>query len=506
MTAVGNRPGRRRARSNLTRATLVGAVGAVGLGLATARFGTDGFALSLVLLVCMAAAGLRAPKVLLVATLVWLPMLGLVRRLVFSPSHNSQLDPLLLVAPVAVMLLLLAAVKHGALKEATSLTKAILLFDVLAVASFVNPIQGGPLVGLAGLLFVLVPTLWFWLGRGLVDDVTFRRIVAVVAVVGLFSAVYGLTQTLSGFPSFDQAWIDARAYTALRVGLTVRAFGPFVAASDYAIYLGVAFIVFVSVAIQRRARVLCAVCLVLLAWAIFLEGSHGIVVLLCGAVGAVIAGRRGVGWARAALAGAVVLTALLTLLGHLDAQKFSDPRTAALLQRQVTGLSDPFDVKKSTLPIHLDLFKLGISSGLSAPFGRGAGAVTIAGSKFGGASFGTEADPSNVTVALGFPGLAVYLYVSALSLSRGYRMLRTRRDLLSAVVVGTLLVTILQWFNGGNYGVSPLPWLMIGWLDRPLGDDAEEDAAVEDIGDEDLDGGVAPDDEADGFELAYPVL
>jgi hypothetical protein len=27
-------------------------------------------------------------------------------------------------------------------------------------------------------------------------------------------------------------------------------------------------------------------------------------------------------------------------------------------------------------------------------------------------------------------------------------------------------VTLLQWLNGGHYGVAFLPWLVLGWVER----------------------------------------
>jgi hypothetical protein len=35
------------------------------------------------------------------------------------------------------------------------------------------------------------------------------------------------------------------------------------------------------------------------------------------------------------------------------------------------------------------------------------------------------------------------------------------------IALGALIAVLLEWFNGGNYAVAFIPWLMLGWLDQP---------------------------------------
>jgi O-antigen ligase len=92
--------------------------------------------------------------------------------------------------------------------------------------------------------------------------------------------------------------------------------------------------------------------------------------------------------------------------------------------------------------------------------------VSLAATKFGGAAHATEADPSNMAVAAGIPGLAAYAVVAALVLTRAYRLAVTRRDPLSLIALAVVVITFLQWLNGGQYGVALLVWITIGWIDR----------------------------------------
>jgi hypothetical protein len=89
--------------------------------------------------------------------------------------------------------------------------------------------------------------------------------------------------------------------------------------------------------------------------------------------------------------------------------------------------------------------------------------------RLGGVGRSTEVDPSNVAVALGFPGLIAYVAALGLGLARAYKVARLRNDALAFIALGTLAATLFQWFNGGFYLVAFLSWLALGWVDRRAG-------------------------------------
>src|SRR5437588_2225772 len=153
-------------------------IGLVGLAvlssLVVGRLATEPFALRIAIVVAALpfAVGLAfsAPRALLLTLVWWLAALGLTRRLISTSSGNSKLDLLLLVEPLALAALLLQASKQGAWRHLSPLAKGVLALTLLSVVGALNPLQGSVLGGLAGLLFVLVPMLAFWLGRALEDD------------------------------------------------------------------------------------------------------------------------------------------------------------------------------------------------------------------------------------------------------------------------------------------------------------------------------------------------
>jgi hypothetical protein len=353
----------------------------------------------------------------------------------------------------------------------SGLAQTVLLLEVLILLSAANPAQGGLAVGLGGLLFVLVPTLGFWIGRGLVDDRTLGRLFLLVVALAVPVAVYGLVQTYGGFPSWDESWIQTSGYAALNVGDSIKPFGPFPSAAEYAFFLGIGLVLAVVLALHPvRARA-ALVAVPLLAVAIFLASGRGIVFATVGALALIAAARRRLPLAAAAVLAALAIVLVPSVVSRLVPSGDSG-QSSALVQHQITGLANPLDTHDSTALIHLSLIGDGIRSAVSAPAGIGVGAVTEAAGRFGANSHATEADPSNMAVALGLPGFAAYLVLLVLVVRRSYTLAVTRRDALSLGVLGLLLVTALQWFNGGQYTVALLIWLAIGWLDR-----AEPEAA-----------------------------
>jgi hypothetical protein len=120
----------------------------------------------------------------------------------------------------------------------------------------------------------------------------------------------------------------------------------------------------------------------------------------------------------------------------------------------------------STLRVHVDLVKDGLVSAYHEPLGLGVASVSLAGQRFASRVRVTEADPSNVAVALGIIGLVLYLVIVVEGFRRAFRVASRRRDPISLAAIGIMAVTFLAWLNGGEYAVAWLPWLALGWIDR----------------------------------------
>jgi hypothetical protein len=412
--------------------------------------------------------GLRSPRSLLYGLVVWLAALGLVRRLAAEFSPAPQSDPLLLVEAAAIGILLIVAAARGAFSNLTALAKAVLALSLLVVLGAVNPLGGSLSAGLGSLYLILIPMLAFWVGRSICDDRTLAMTLGLVALLAVAAGLYGLAQTFNGFPSWDAAWISNGGYEALNVGGATRAFGPFTSASEYAIFLGIGFVAWLAFGFRLVRLPFAVGAVALLATAIFFESSRGIVFTLVFAVALMVAARRRLPIAiSAALAVAALFAVPLVTrsLASSPSVTATGP-TSALAAHQIQGLSSPLGSGSSTLGAHFSLFKDGLRSAINNPVGLGIGTVTIAGSKYGAQTVGTEVDPSNAAVALGIPGLAAYLAVVGIAFFNAYSLAARRRDALAIAALGVLVITLLQWLNGGQYAVAFLVWLVLGWVDR----------------------------------------
>lgn len=420
----------------------------------------------------VAGIGLLAPSRLMYGLAIWLPALGLVRRIVDTAAASSSSlgglgDPLLLVEPVIMALLAALSIRGGRPESRSRLANAVLLLTVLTLVEVANPLQGSPLVGLGGLPFLLVPLLGFWVGRSLVDDFALRRILALVAVLAIPAAAYGLFQQIAGLPSWDQAWVKSSGYAALHVGNAIRAFGTFSASSDYATYLAVGAVIFVALTAKRKVAVLALTAALILAYAVFVDSSRGVVVLGVGALGVMFAARLHSGTWQALLGGACAIVLLTVVAGHFAGGSASSSSTdAALVRHQVEGLANPLNSNDSTLTLHFSEMVQGFRASITDPVGHGTGSVTIAASRYGGTSQGTEIDPSNMGVAFGLVGLIAYLVVAFSGLLAAYRVALRQPTWWALASLGLLVVTFLQWTNGGQYAVAWLPWLVLGWVDK----------------------------------------
>lgn len=418
--------------------------------------------------------GLRSPGLAVVLALAGLPFLGLARRmLILYDGWHSQ-DPLLLVAPVIALVIAV----RGRSGPGTRLSTLVAALLVVAALESVNPLGGSISAGMAGLLFVAAPLLWFFVGRDTVDSRLVWAVLSSVVAVGGFNALYGLDQTLRGFPLWDSDWLRAGGYAALNVGGSIRAFGTFSSAAEYGTYIGAASVICIVLGLHGKLRALLLV--PVLGAALFLEGSRGILLL------ALVASVAAVGLRTRRLVAATLVIAAVVGLGVVALHRYSGAAAAgaqqsgnALVEHQVGGLAHPLNPSQSTLRAHWDLFVNGLGSAIHQPLGLGTGATNLAGARFGGIASGTEIDVSNAFVSLGFVGGCLFVGVIVLTFRRAFLLYRERGDVLVLASCGVLLAALGQWLNGGYYALAPLVWLLVGWLEAQWttsADDAPSDA------------------------------
>ena len=410
------------------------------------------------------------PAIGTVACLVYLALIGGLRRWIIPIVGYSGNDPLLLVVPVVLIARAMTLRKQKGIHHSSRLTKLTLWLLGVMLLQACNPLQEEIAVGIGGIVFYVIPLLWFFVGRQYGTVGGTRLLLRTIVVIGILAASYGLYQTWFGFNAGETAWLNEmksrEGYQALNVGVT-RAFSFFTSASEYAAFLAVAFIVLWAAFLQGSWTSI--VPLPLLAVALFLESSRGIVVLTLFASSVIwaVQGRSRPVWiARGIVALVVGFCGLAWSVSQLEDQEF-DERIEPLIGHQMEGFSDPFG-EDSTATGHADRVQNGILYGITHPWGAGLGATTIAAGKFGSTDLGTEGDLSNLFVSLGIVGGVLYAAVIFMALKTALEFWRLTRHWISLSIVGILVVQIMNWLNTGQYSTVMLIWFLMGSMEGIL--------------------------------------
>jgi hypothetical protein len=459
-------------------ATLLGATGAayVAVTMPDAYRASLAVAIGLNLIVL----GMKWPRAAALATILFLPFLGLVRRLLIFETGWSANDPLVVVGPgVALFLFYRLYVLEERKLGTDLLSKLVLGLLALELVQLVNPLAGGGvLANLGGLIFLGVPLLWFFVGRAVGDARSVAFLVRASIVVAAIVALYGLFQTewAAGerLPSWDQEWFEVAGYAALKVAdsadanNTVRAFSTFPSNGEYSNYLAFALVFIFAIVLHRRSWPLLIVPLLLVA--VFYSGGRA-TMALAGMAIVVLTGmrtRNGVAATLVIVAGVASVFALASLLGpRLD--QAAGVSGDAIASRNVQGFLNPLDPSGSGVARWAN-FVGGIEDGFRNPAGRGTGASNAAGSKLSDSSKGTretDNDISDVFLSLGAVGGIAYIAIIVLVFRTVFRRYMRTSSWLLFAIMGALIVMFGNWLNGGMYALSALTWFLIGWATRP---------------------------------------
>jgi hypothetical protein len=432
-------------------------------------------ALAALLVVDLLAISLINPGVGVLLTLAFLIVMAMLRRVIDGLVGPTTYDPLLLIGPAVALLL---AVRLFAIERRQILTDrlsgTIVLLLALTVLEVFNP-ASGVLAGALGLLFLAAPLLWFFLGRELATARVLQITMGMVLAAACGSAAYGVFQTYVGLPPWDASWLAsteaAGQYAALNVGGVIRAWGPFASAAEYATMLGAGLAVAVSRVLHGRLLAIAAV--PFLGFALFIESSRAVFILVVLAIVVIVALRARSGRVAVAVLVFSVTVAVAgqqVLAANVSLATLSSGNP--LISHELGGLLLPFDPTQSTAGLHLTEIGQAFAGSLSQPLGVGTGATSLAAAHAGIASASSEFDISNAFTSLGLLGGLLYCGVVAMAFWRAGSAYRRRRTLVYAGALGLLIVCFGQWLNGGYYAMSSLVWFVIGACDREASDRA----------------------------------
>jgi hypothetical protein len=404
----------------------------------------------------------------ILATFGYLTILGDLRRWLLAFAEWSGADPLLVVGPAVAILLWGVAMTSDRAGIETPLSRWILLLMGIMIVQIFNPIQGGLLVGAAGAMFLLVPLLWYWVGKSFGSEALLRMLFFRLLVpLACLAALFGLYQVAFGYPEYQLEWYRVGGYTALGPSEEyLRPLSIFANLTEYAEYLGVAILALLVPLLRGRSSLGSVLLIALLFGALFLIGTRGPVLFLIitGSILWALLGRSVRVWvprlAIAILIGGVGLIYGLSQVAQVEGQgraQFNIRRQAELVPEGKEG---------GPISTHLNLIRIAGNRTMERPLGHGLGYVTLAAGRFGDEGFSSEKDFTDMFLALGIPGGIVYLIVLAYAtLLAIYYWMRTRSTV-GLIVIGLLLFSVFGWLQPGQYVMTPLVWFCVGSLDR----------------------------------------
>jgi hypothetical protein len=429
-------------------------------------------AVAVVAMLALFALAMTRLRLGILATFVFLILLGDLRRILLPVAEWSGKDPLLLVGPAFAVVTVGYTWASGNLSFDTPAAKCMLVLMGIMLLQVFNPRQGGLIVGVAGLMFQLVPLLWFWLGRAYGDRAFLHVLLfrAMLALSGL-AMVFGLYQSYFGYLPYQLDWFYTAGYGALgspETGLAPITF--FASGTEHAVFVNLGVVLLWSLVLLRKEWLALLPIPVFLT-ALLVTGTRGPVakiLLVMSGLWAVMGRSLSTWLLRGGLAVSIAALGLIwTLAGvtqQIDAPDHVERRLNRQAEEFVHGSGSAGG--RSSAVGHLKMMVWGYRSAFQQPLGKGLGAGTKAGKKFGDSGGSTETDLGDSFLALGIPGGVAYHILVGSLIVAAFRFWQQERSLVSMVLLGFMGITFFGWLRGGMYGVTPLLWFCLGAVDR----------------------------------------
>ena len=438
----------------------------LGLLLALVVIGHFRIALSVSILGLLVAIAAFRADLGLFASILYLGLLGEIRRLLIFLDGWPSLDPLLMIGAVMAVVFVASTAAKREVKFDTAGSRVLgLLLLVMALQIF-NPRQGSLVVGVTGALFYIVPVLWFFAARSILSLDTLKVVLFKVLVpFGLAATLYGFYQTFVGYLPHQIAWYNTAGYTALGPIFALKPLSFFSSSTEHGHFLAVIAVVLVGAGIRRQWWLFVVAAVITVG--VFLGGSRGPVVRIVFTVAcmwAILSPSRSVWILRGAFGLVLGLGGLYwssTQVSKIDA----GGAVGFYIERQTSAFMNPLDRKESSAQRHGAMFVNGIRNGISNPLGYGLGSTTKAAMKFDGDGHSSEVDISNVFLSTGVVGGILYLAFLVFLARSAIVCWQHDRSILMLCVVGALIVTLGDYL-AGRYFLSSVMFVIAGALDR----------------------------------------
>lgn len=412
--------------------------------------------------------------------IVYLALMGLIRRVLIPIAGWSSFDPLLILGPSITVVMAISLFWEN--KKVYSLErkkpdKLMLTLFIIGCIQVANPLSGGLTSGLIASMYIIIPWLWYFIAFYRFNQENIKTIFNIIEIVGTLVALYGLYQTFYGILPFEQSWVDITGYAALYLAEdTVRAFGTFPSAQEFVFFTMMTFMVSITKLIMTKRYILHLPVVLISLLSIFFASSRTIIFFMALAVFVVLVLSKKSILAKliTSISSIIIFYTIWTSLPFLNPTWFGAAEPA--VTHMVEGLVDPLAEDQTGLG-HIERFVDGMKSILTNPIGHGIASITKAADKGSSVeAMSTEIDISNMIVALGAGGL-VYILVIIVTLIKGMLLTSKKRSVELVTILGMLIGSLGQWLNGGFYLVPIIIWSLVGYIHNQYSTDGDDNNA-----------------------------
>jgi hypothetical protein len=421
----------------------------------------------------------------LIAMMLFEPLRGIIRRGQYLFIEYSSQDPIHVITPIVTIVALVSVLRTQRLTilRASPLAGWVSILATIYILEILNPLQGGPVVGLSGAMFTLIPMLWFYFGQSVKTEFITNAL-RLMIVIGLVTSLYGVYQLLFGYPAFEQYWIsNTEFYNSIAVGHVERALATFSSAEEWGRYTELGAIAAFGFAAGNKVlkkRITWVAAGVVLTGFVALTGQRAAVFgLVLGLLALFALGARSL--PNALVRVAVILLPFVLATALIKApeaeEMFSNDETqtfSTVLSHTQRGVLKPAGEESFQERVKNWTFLL-TEVIPYRPFGAGIGAGSLSEWRFNQSFDDLPPIDSSILqhgITCGFLGMFLFVWIlsRAIWLSlRGARQqdeddqTRTTKRIIAAIMLALVLNSVFG-LTFTLYSVAPLAWLFIGWI------------------------------------------
>jgi hypothetical protein len=433
-------------------------------------------------------AGITAAMVValeagLMAMIIFEPFRGLLRRMQYLFVPYSSTEPIHLLTPFLACLGFLALLQRQklAMFAASPLALQVTLLSAIYFIQIFNPLQGGLFIGVTGALFFLAPVIWFYFGQA-VDPNFVPRVLRVVVVLGLIASAWGLNQTVFGYLSFEQYWIDnTDLYSSIAVGAIMRAVATFNNAEEWGRYVQFGAVIafgLAAIPAEGKKRIFWGAAGLLLVVGIVLSGQRSAVFGLV--VGVSVIFLSGAVSIRAAVLRLCLLAVPVTVFAAVSmmlgsnyaVESSSDQGVSTMVSHTTQGTVKP--TGEGSLAVRMETWQRVVTKDIpSNPLGAGIGADGLAAArKANNTDDPTDNHILSVAISAGLPAALLLIWILFRSLRLSARLVGKTRSTPAELGMWRIALALVACFLLNNifgttftiYSTAPLAWLILGWI------------------------------------------